>query len=125
MRRVTKIGEIILDHKLYIKEEFAITSVEAKAFNTVSGGMVVYESIKRNNGSYYTLISYDNGWQTETTLKDILNLANDIDVETTITFDDNSVENVRFAYEKGEVIKAEALFENSEWFKVEIATCRI
>jgi hypothetical protein len=125
MRRVIKIGDIVLDHKLYIKEEFAIRNVEAKTFNTISGGMVIYESVKRNNGSYYTLISYENGWQKEITLKNILSLANDIDVKTTITFDDNSIENVRFAYEKGEVIKAEPIFENSDWFKVEIATCRI
>jgi hypothetical protein len=125
MRKVTKIGDIVLDHPLFIKEEFNVKNVQGTAFDTIGGGMVVFESVKRNNANYYTLTSFENGWLKEDTIKKIVMLADDIGVETTLTFDDRSSANARFAYEKGQVVRAEPIFENSEWFKVDIFMCKV
>jgi len=126
MRKVIKIGSINLDYPLFIKEEFLQKNVKAVAFDTLAGSKIVYESIKRNSANYITLISKDSGWQKETTINNILTLADDIEVETTITFKDDTTLKVRFAYELGEVIKTEDVInENGNWFKVEIKMCRI
>ena len=126
MRKVIKIGSIKLDYPLFIKEEFLQKNVKAVAFDTIGGSKIVYESIKRSSANYITLISKDSGWQKEVTIKNILNLADDLGVETTLTFSDNSTLKVRFAYELGEVIKTEDVInENGNWFKVEIKMCRI
>jgi len=126
MRKVIKIGSINLDYPLFIKEEFLQKNVRAVAFDTIGGSKIVYESIKRNSANYITLISKDSGWQKEATINNILNLADDLDVETTLTFSDNTTLKVRFAYELGEVIKTEDVInENGNWFKVEIKMCRV
>ena len=126
MRKVIKIGSINLDYPLFIKEEFLQKNVRAVAFDTLAGSKIIYESIKRNSANYITLISKESGWQKEATINNILNLADDLDVETTITFKDDTTLKVRFAYELGEVIKTEDVInENGNWFKVEIKMCRI
>jgi len=126
MRKVTKIGSIKLDYPLFIKEEFLQKNVKAVAFDTIGGSKIVYESIKRSSANYITLISKDSGWQKEATINNILTLADDIEVETEITFKDDTTLKVRFAYELGEVIKTEDVInENGNWFKVEIKMCRI
>jgi len=126
MRKVTKIGSINLDYPLFIKEEFMQKNVKAVAFDTLAGSKIIYESIKRNSANYITLISKESGWQKEATINNILTLADDIEVETTITFKDDTTLKVRFAYELGEVIKTEDVInENGNWFKVEIKMCRL
>jgi len=126
MTKIVKIGDILLDYPLFIKEEFKQKNVRAIAFDTIGGNKVVYESIKRNSANYITLISKDSGWLREETIKDILLLADDIEVETTITKDDGGIVKVRFAYEIEEIIKVEDVVnENGGWFKVEIALCMI
>jgi hypothetical protein len=125
MRKVIKIGDIVLDHPLFIKEEFDVKNVQGTAFDTIGGGKVVFESVKRHNANYYTLTSFENGWLKEDTVRKIIMLADNIGVETTITFDSGSTANVRFAYEKGQIVKAEPIFENSEWFKVEVFLCEV
>jgi len=126
MRKVIKIGSIKLDYPLFIKEEFLQKNVKAVAFETIGGSKIVYESIKRSSANYITLISKDSGWQKEATINNILTLADDIEVETEITFKDDTTLKVRFAYELGEVIKTEDVInENGNWFKVEIKMCRI
>ena len=125
MLMVKKIGGIELENKLWFKESFDVKNVRGIAFNTIGGGKVVYESIKRNNANYITLESKNNGWIKEDTLKKIATLADDIGVETTIVFDNDNEVKVRFAYEKGEVIKAEPIYEGSKWYRVEINLCRV
>ena len=126
MRKVIKIGSIKLDYPLFIKEEFLQKNVKAVAFETIGGSKIVYESIKRSSANYITLISKDSGWQKEATINNILTLADDIEVETEITFKDDTTLKVRFAYELGEVIKTEDVInENGNWFKIEIKMCRI
>ena len=126
MRRIIKIGDIKLDNPLFIKEEFNQKNVKGISFNTLNGGKIVYESIKRNNANYYTLISKDSGWLKEETINQLLLLCDDIEVKTTMEFKDGEVLNIRFAYELGEVIETEDVInEDGGWFKVTIKTCRI
>ena len=126
MLKVKKIGDIELDYPLFIKEEFIPKNVKAVSFNTLGGSRIVYESVKRLSANYITLISKDSGWVKEETLKKILTLADDVGVETTVTFTDDTSVDVRFAYENGDVIKTEdAVHENGGWFTVEISLCRI
>jgi len=128
MQKVKKIGDIDLDYPLFIKEEFYIKQAKAIINNTLSGGKVVFESVKRDSGNYVTLISKDSGWLKESTIKDILDLLDDIEVETTITLndDDETEIKVRPALEKGNIVKtSDVVNENGGWFKVEINLCKI
>ena len=126
MTKVKDINGIKFDYPLFIKEEFNLKTIKGKAFNTLNGGKIVYETIKRNSGNYITLISKDSGWVSEKTLNKILILLDDLGVETYITTTDNIQIKVRPAVEIGEVIKTnDVINENGGWFKVEIALCRI
>ena len=124
MFKVSKIANIELEHPLWVKESFAIKSVQAKAFNTIGGGAVVYESIKRNSALYLTLISKDSGWVREETLQQIRDIADSLGVEINLTSTMGQIR-ARFAYERGEVIKAEPLYEGSRWYRVEILMCAV
>ncbi len=126
MTKIKDINGIKFDYPLFIKEEFYLKTVKGKALNTLNGGKIVFETIKRNSGDYITLISKDSGWIKEETLKNILILLDDVGVETYITTIEDTQIKVRPAVEIGEVIKAsDVINENSGWFKVEIALCRI
>jgi len=126
MRKVTKIGDIDLDYPLFVKEEFNNKYSQGSAYNTLGGGLVIFERVKRASGEYRTLISKDSGWISEDTLNKLLNILDDIEVEITITYDNNDTEKVRPALEKGQIIKhTDAVNENGGWFKVEINLCRI
>lgn len=124
--RAVSLGGILFDEPLWIKEEFNIKYVEGKSFKTINGGIIVYETPKRNNADYITLISKDSGWIKKETLNKILTLLDDLDVETDLLLDDGNTIKVRPALEKGEVIIAENLVnENSGWYNVTIKLCRI
>ena len=126
MTKIKKIANIELTYPLFIKEEFASRNVKAKTFETIGGGVVVYERVKRDNSNYITLISKDSGWVGKSTLKEILTLGDGLGVEITIQDTDNVITNVRFAHELGDFLKAEdILHENGEWFKVEIFLCKV
>jgi hypothetical protein len=47
MKRVKKIGTIKFDHNLFWLESFDVKNVKGISFNTLDGGSIVYESIKR------------------------------------------------------------------------------
>ena len=127
MTRIMKIGDIILDYDLFIEEEYNTTNnTQGKAFKTLSGGLIVYEKVKRINTQYITLISKDSGWQKEETVKNILLLLDDIDIETTITNKLGIITQVRPAVEKGAIISvSDAVNEDGKWLKVTIRLCRI
>lgn len=124
--RAISIEGIIFDNPLFIKEEFNLKDVKGKAFNTLNGGIIVYETIKRNNANYITLESKTSGWINEITLNKIVTLLDDLDVEVDLVFEDNSSVKVRPALEKGDVIIVENLInENSGWYSVTINLCRV
>jgi len=123
--RAIKIGDIELENGLWIKEEFYPRHVQAKSFTTIGGGGVVFESVKRNSLNYITLDSKESGWIRKETLQKILFLSDDVGVEVDLIFDDGGSVRVRFAHEKGEVIRAEAIYEGSKWYRVEISLCRV
>ena len=127
MTRIKKIGDVILDYDLFIEEEFNTNSnVRGKAFTTLSGGVLVYETIKRDNSNYITLISKDSGWLLEDTVKNILLLLDDLGVVTTITDKLGIITPVRPAVEKGSIINVtDAVNEDGKWLKVTIRLCRI
>ena len=126
MKRVKKIGSIELNYPLFIKEEFNTIQARAVSSQTLGGSIVVFESYKRGNANYITLISKDSGWIKEETLKKILTLLDDIEVEVELTLIDDTTFKVRPALEKGEVIKwSDVVNEDGGWFKVEINLCRI
>ena len=125
MKKVVSIENIKLDNPLFIKESFPINNVRASVFRTLGGGVVVYESVKRENDNYITLQSSDTGWIKEETLESIRAIADNVGVRTYIVLEDGTSINVRFAYEKGEVIQAEPIFDGSPWHKVEIKLCKV
>jgi len=119
MKRVTQIGDIVLDNSLFLKETFGIKNVKAKSFYTLEGGIVVFESIKRGSANNITLESLDSGWQKGETIEEIVQLANNLNVTTTIILDGVTV-NARFRLEDEEPIAVEQLYEGSNWYKVVI-----
>ena len=123
--RAISLGGIKFDYPLFIKEEFEVKNVKGKAFNTLNGGIIVYETPKRNNANYVTLESKTSGWISRETLQKIVTLLDDIGVEADLELIDGSIIKVRPALEKGDVIKADGLYENSGWYKVEIVLCRV
>ncbi len=123
--RAVSLGGIKFDYPLFIKEEFSLKDVKGKAFNTLNGGIIVYETPKRNNANYITLESKENGWIKKDTLKQIVTLLDDLGVEADLELIDGNTLKVRPALEKGDVIKVDGLYENSEWCRVEIALCRV
>jgi hypothetical protein len=125
MKRVKKIGSIKLDHNLFWLESFDVKNVKGVSFNTLDGGSIVYESIKRGSANNITLDSKDYGWQLEETIEKILLMADDIDVTTKITFTDDTELDVRFKVEENEVIKVEPKYEGSKWYNVTIKMMRV
>lgn len=126
MTRIVKVGGIILDYPLFIKEEFDTKYVQGKAFDTLSGGKVIYETVKRNNANYITLISKDSGWQKEDTVQNLLVMLDSLDVLTTITDKNGIITNVRPAVEKGNIITTEDVInEAGAWLKVTINLCEV
>ena len=127
MIRIMKIGNIELNYGLFIQEELNTTNnVQGKAFKTLSGGIIVYEKMKRGNAQYITLISKDSGWQKEETVENILSLLDNIDVQTTITDKLGIITQVRPAVEKGTIVNvSDVINEDGKWLKVTIRLCRI
>jgi hypothetical protein len=119
MKRVIKIANIKLDNPLFWVESFEVRSVKALSFNTLSGGKIVYESIKRNNATNLTLESRDTGWIKEETLYELLKIANNLGVEIDVTFADNTTSKARFRLEE-RAIEYEPLFDGSKWYKVTV-----
>ena len=119
MKRVIKIGGIELDNPLFWVESFDIKNVKGVSFNTLSGGKIIYESIKRNSAMNLTLESRDTGWIKEETLKNIITLADYLGVEIDVTFSDNTTAKARFRLEE-RAIEYEPLFDGSKWYKVTI-----
>jgi len=124
--KINKIGNITLEYPLFIKEEFATRNVKAKTFETLGGGLIVYERVKRENANYITLISKDSGWVDKTTLKSIYTLGDALEVEITLYSTDGESYKVRFAHEVGDFLSVEdVIHEDGEWFKVEINFCSV
>ena len=119
MKRVIKIGGVSLDNPLFWVESFDIKNVKGVSFNTLSGGKIIYESIKRNSAMNLTLESRDTGWIKEETLKNIITLADYLGVEIDVTFSDNTTAKARFRLEE-RAIEYEPLFDGSKWYKVTI-----
>ena len=119
MKRVIKIGGVSLDNPLFWVESFDIKNVKGVSFNTLSGGKIIYESIKRNSAMNLTLESRDTGWIKEETLKNIITLADYLGVEIDVTFSDNTTAKARFRLEE-RAIEYEPLYDGSKWYKVTI-----
>jgi len=125
MKRVKKIGDIELDNHLFWLESFDLKNVKGISFNTLDGGKIVYESIKRGSANNITLDSKDYGWQLEETIEKIMLLADELDVTTSITFTDNTEIKVRFGIEESDVIKVEQKYEGCKWYSVTIKMARV
>ena len=125
MKRVVKIADVLLDNPLFIEDEFAIKNTQAVTFKTLSGGTVVYESIKRNNANYITLTSDDNGWQRYETINNILLLLDDLGFTFPILLEDGATVKCRLAIEHEKAIQATKLYEGSKWYKVKIFLARV
>ena len=120
MIKIIKIGNITLDNALFLKESFNVKNVKAVSFDTVGGNKIIYESIKRDNANNITLESLDNGWIKENTLKEILLLANNIDLRVLLHTSNGHSFYARFRLEENDVIQTEQIYEGSIWYKVTI-----
>ena len=118
MIKIVKIGNITLDNALFLKESFSIKNVKAVSFDTVGGNKIIYESIKRDNANNITLESLDNGWIKENTLREILLLANNINLKVLLHTNDGGTFYARFRLEESDVIQTEQIYEGSIWYKV-------
>jgi len=120
MIRVKKIGSIVLDNPLFIVESFEVKNAKAITFNTLGGSKIVYESVRRDNANNLTLDSKESGWLKLDTVNKIATLADDLEVRVDLTTADGGLVKVRFRLEEKEVIRAEPLYEGSEWYKTTI-----
>jgi len=124
--RAVKLAGVIFDNPLFIKEEFELKDVKGKSFNTLNGGIIVYESVKRNNANYITLNSKNSGWIRKETIEAIISVLDDLNVEVDLELESGEIIKVRPALEKAPVIKTEDLInENSGWYNVTISLCRV
>jgi hypothetical protein len=119
MKRVVKIGGISLDNPLFWVESFEIKNVKAVSFETLGGGKIVYESVKRGSANNLTLESRDTGWIKEETLENLINLIDYLGVEVDVEFSDGGIKKARFRLEE-KAIEYEPLYDGSKWYKVTI-----
>ena len=125
MIKISKIGNIELDNNLFLLETFSIKNVKAEKFNTLDGGSIIFESTKRNNANDVTLDSKESGWLKESTLNEILTIANGLGVTVTLYAKDGATMEARFRIEENDAITAEQVYEGSEWYKVVLKMARI
>jgi len=125
MTRIKNIGGIELESSLFLIESFAVKNVQAVKFETLDGGAVIFESIKRDSANNITLDSRENGWLKEDTISKLVSIANDLGIEVTLTTADDATLKARFRLEESEVIKAEQIYEGSKWYKVVIKMARL
>ena len=125
MIKISKIGDITLENNLFLLESFEVRNVKAVGFNTLDGGKVIYESIKRDNANNITLDSKESGWINENTLKNIITIANDLGVTVALTTKDGATINARFRLEEADAISAEQIYEGSRWYKVVLKMARV
>ena len=126
--KITHIGSVELTYPLwwddYNKSDTFFSSTET----TITGGTLVWNTIKANSGKSVTLNSRDDAWQ-KTSVKDaIIDLANTTDTTTTITLSDGSVLNVRFKHElDGGSVVFERLFDANlvDYYKCKIYLARV
>ena len=85
MTRIKNIGGIELESSLFLIESFAVKNVQAVKFETLDGGAVIFESIKRDSANNITLDSRENGWLKEDTISKLVSIANDLGIEVTLT----------------------------------------
>lgn len=119
MRRVTKIGSVALDYKMFVREDTAARRNIAVKKRTVSGALVVYERVNRDTALSVTVESMDSGWQRRSTVDALISLADaSIGQSVEIAYSDGTTEQVRFAYEeRGGAVQFSPLFEGSEWLR--------
>ena len=122
MKKAVRIGSIDFDYKLWVTQEYAAIKNVASARRTVAGTTVVYEQANRNTSLLITLDSKNSGWQKESTVEAIIELADGLlGKSTTLEYDDGTMDSVRFAYEtRGGAVQASALYEGADWYKIKI-----
>lgn len=127
--RIIKIGSIVLDNVMWVTEGLDSDGVFTEVVNNLDGGIIIFEQATKVSKKNMTLLSKDNGWQSETTAQAILDLANgSLGVSTTIEDDYGSVYGVRFRHEqKGGAVQLDRLVEAklSEWFTGTIYMARV
>ena len=124
MKRVKKIGNVEFTHNtLFIKEEMGGAGVQAESFLTGDGSRVVYElEIKT---PYLTAYSGTYGWIDESQRAALVDMWNDVGAVTTVTYADDTVENVRMAREKAGEFVFTPLFEGACKFTATIPLCKL
>ena len=103
----TVIGSVTLDRDLIFEDEYKWNKINSEVTTTLGGGMIAQEFMKTSGGQsgrLVTLTATDNmGWQTKSTVDDLLTLANantNSEHTLTITTSGNTfTKTVRFRHE--------------------------
>ena len=119
MKKVIKIGTIILTYPMWVEESLQDTNVSSVEINNVDGGKIVFNQYIRNSAQNVTLISKDSGWQKEDIVADLISLANSsIDTDIQIQYNDLTTENVRFNYTQA--VQFDPIYEGADYYKGKI-----
>ncbi len=113
-KRAESIDATLFEHKMYVKENDAPDTILSEVNMSESGMHIVWQSEIQT--PYITLESRKQGWIDQET-KDALLVQYALLGNTfTLTYDDNSTDDIRFAHEKGIVFTP--LFEGSNRYTV-------
>lgn len=110
MRRAKQLGDIVFDkNALFIQEEMVNASVMSEVGMSAQGTHIVYEA--EIHTPYITLDSKEHGWVTEEQCDALVEMRTGLGEIFTLTYDDDTTEEVRMANEKQLVFTP--LFEGS------------
>ena len=117
MKRVIKIGDVDLDHKLFISSEFDVDDFLSQRVVAIDGSSVVFVQPKGSMTKEVSITSKNSGWISEDTKQALTNMIGTDSIS--ITFDDNTSANYYFDHTKTP-LKFSSLYEGSLWYNVEI-----
>jgi len=117
LKRVIKIGDVDLDHKLFISSEFDVDDFLSQRVVAIDGSSVVFVQPKGSMTKEVSITSKNSGWISEDTKQALTNMIGTDSIS--ITFDDNTSANYYFDHTKTP-LKFSSLYEGSLWYNVEI-----
>jgi len=122
MLRAKQLGTVIFERNtLFIEEEFADGSVMGETVISAAGTHIAFEAGIIT--PYVTLIAKEYGWLTESQREELVSMRKQPGATFTLTYDDDTTEEVRFAKEKNMIFTP--LFEGSKKYTAVIPLAKI
>jgi len=126
--KITHIGNIELTYPLWWEDFNKSDTFFSSTETTITGGTIVWNTVRDNSGKSVTLNSRGDGWQKISVKDAIISLANSTNTSTTITLSDNTIINVRFKHELSNgALEFERLFDANlvDYYKCKIYLARV